>query len=159
MSNAIARSRPGFRIRAARAVDLDGLLVLEHRCFAGDRLSRRALLRHLQSDSAALLVAERGGAVVGSALVLFRRDSPAARLYSIAVDGAARGLGLGAALLGASERRARARGASALRLEVNPANRAAVRLYERHGYLPFARVEGYYEDGAPAVRLRRSLRR
>jgi ribosomal protein S18 acetylase RimI-like enzyme len=46
-----------------------------------------------------------------------------------------------------------------MRLEVRPDNRAAVALYERRGYRPFARTERYYEDGAPAVRFRKSLSR
>ena len=152
-----AAARPSITVRRARARDLEALLALEQRCFAGDRLSPRSLRRHLASARSALILAERGGVLLGSALVLFRADSAAARLYSIAVDRGARGLGLGARLLEAAERAARRRGAASMRLEVRPDNRAAVALYERRGYRPFARVARYYEDGAPAVRFRKSL--
>jgi len=157
VSNAAARQR--LTIRPARADDLDALVALERRCFAGDRLSRRALRRHLASGRCALIAAERAGTLVGSALVLFRADSRAARLYSIAVDRGARGLGLGARLLEAAERAARRRGAESMRLEVRPGNRAAVGLYERAGYRPFACMERYYEDGASALRFRKSFSR
>ena len=154
-----AQTPAAVRIRPAHARELEALLALEQRCFTGDRLSRRAFRRHLASPRSALIVAERGGVLLGSALVLFRRDSGAARLYSIAVDARARGLGLGARLLAASEREARRRGANAMRLEVRPDNRAAVALYRAAGYEAFARIERYYEDGAPAMRFRKSLNR
>ena len=87
------------RVRRARRSDLDHLLDLEARCFRGDRLSARQYRWHLAGERAWLAVAERGGALVGSAMVLFRRDSRAARLYSIAVDPAARGGGIGLAYM------------------------------------------------------------
>lgn len=146
------------RVRRARRSDLDDLLALEARCFRGDRLSARQYRLHLASDRAWLAVAERDGALVGSAMVLFRADSPAARLYSIAVDPAARGGGLGLALLRAGERAASARGADEMRLEVREDNAAAIALYEREGYERFGRRDGYYEDGADALRFRRRLR-
>jgi len=154
-----APARATVRIRAARANELEALLALEQRCFTADRLSRRALRRHLASPRSALIVAVRDDTLLGSALVLFRRDSDAARLYSIAVDARARGLGLGARLLAAAEREARRRGARVMRLEVRPDNRAATALYRAAGYEPFARIEHYYEDGAPAGRYRKSLNR
>jgi ribosomal protein S18 acetylase RimI-like enzyme len=46
-----------------------------------------------------------------------------------------------------------------MRLEVRPDNRAAVALYRAAGYERFARIERYYEDGAPAERFRKSLNR
>jgi [ribosomal protein S18]-alanine N-acetyltransferase len=149
---------PDPRVRRARRSDLDELVALEARCFRGDRLSARQYRAHLGSERAWLGVAERGGALVGSAMVLFRADSRAARLYSIAVDPAARGGGLGLALLRAGERAAGARGATEMRLEVRADNAAAIALYEREGYVRFGRRDGYYEDGADALRFRRRLR-
>jgi GNAT superfamily N-acetyltransferase len=100
----------------------------------------------------ALIVAERAGALLGSALVLFRADSRAARLYSIAVDRGARGLGLGARCSPAAERGARRARAPSMRLEVRPATRRVWPVPS--GRLrAFARIERYYEDGAPAVRF------
>jgi [ribosomal protein S18]-alanine N-acetyltransferase len=145
------------RVRRARRSDLAGLCALEERCFAGDRLSARQYRIHLGSDRAWLGVVEHGGALRGSALVMFRADTRAARLYSIAVDPAARGAGLGLALLRAAERAARAQGATAMRLEVRAGNRAAIALYEREGYVRFGRRDRYYEDGADALRFTKSL--
>jgi hypothetical protein len=90
--------------------------------------------------------------------VLFRRGFDAARLYSLVVVPDARGRGVGAALLGASERGARERGCVSVRLEVREDNEAARRLYLRHGYEPVGRTDFFYRDGADAVRMRKRLR-
>jgi len=57
----------------------------------------------------------------------------------------------------AAEQAARARGASALRLEVREDNAPARGLYERQGYRPLARIADYYEDGATALRLEKAF--
>jgi ribosomal protein S18 acetylase RimI-like enzyme len=146
-----------IRIRPAIRADLDELVALEQATFTSDRLSPRQYARHLAGD-ALVLAARAGGALVGSALVFFRRGSTAARLYSIAVARAARGTGLGAALLGAAERGARRRGADRLRLEVRSDNRVAIALYEARGYRRFGRHAAYYEDGTDALRYEKRLR-
>jgi ribosomal-protein-alanine acetyltransferase len=140
------------RIRRARAADLAALVALEDRVFATDRLSARQWRRHLRNASADVLVADRGGAIVGAAVVFFRSAHRIARLYSIAVAPEARGTGLGEALLAAAERSARRRGSTAMRLEVRAGNGAARRLYERRGYRRFGVRLAYYEDGADALR-------
>ena len=146
-----------FRIRRARAGDLDALVALEEASFDHDRMSRAQWRRHLRSDSACVLVAELAGFPSGCVLLFFRRGTRSARLYSIAVGQRARGRGLGAALLKAGEREARRRGCDAMRLEVRVGNTAAISLYEQQGYLRRDRVEAYYEDGADAWRYRKAL--
>lgn len=171
-----------FTLRPGTAGDIGRLLALEESSFAGDRLSRRSFRALLGSKSAVLIVAEAGPrtwrdggeapqldfgfqriepaderALLGYAVVLFRAGSRAARLYSIAVDAGARGRGVAKALLAAAEDAARARGATALRLEVRADNAAALSLYERLGYRTRGSVEDYYEDGATALRFERTL--
>lgn len=145
-----------LRIRAARSGDLDRLVEIENAVFETDRLSRRALRGRMASPSCALPVAETGSRIVGYALVEFRAGSQRARLFSIArAPGAA--AGAGRALLKACEEEALRRGCRALRLEAREDNVRALRLYERAGYQKFARVPNYYEDGAPALRLEKTL--
>lgn len=110
----------------------------------------------MASASCALLVVEQAGRVVGYALLEFRKNSRLARLFSIARVKEAPA-GSGRALLEACEREAHARGCRALRLEAREDNARALKLYERAGYAPFARVADYYEDGAPALRLEKRL--
>jgi ribosomal protein S18 acetylase RimI-like enzyme len=147
------------RLRPARAADLPALLALERRCFAGDRLSARQYRAHLHNPRAWLVVALRDADLLGSALVFHRNDSRRARLYSIAVDPATRGLGLGARLLEAAERAARARRATHLRLEVREDNTPAIALYRARDYVEFGRKARYYEDGATALRFEKALTR
>jgi len=149
---------PAPNVRRAEGRDLDGLVRLEHRCFDLDRLSRRSLRHFLGPGQGVLLVAEGGaGELAGYALVVFRRNSRAARLYSIAVDPGERRRGLGRRLLQAAEAAAVEAGATELRLEVRTDNRAAIAAYEAAGYAPIGRYAGYYEDGADALRLAKRL--
>ena len=83
-----------------------------------------------------MLVASGAEAPVGYAVVLTRRGSRSARLYSIAVAAEAAGRGIGSRLLAAAEEAARRRGADRLHLEVRADNSTAIRLYERAGYRP-----------------------
>jgi [ribosomal protein S18]-alanine N-acetyltransferase len=149
---------PRFAIRPGVAADLLRLVEIENGAFAGDRLSRRALARHLRSPTAALLVAaEPPDRVVAYALLLLRANARRARLYSLAVDPHARGLGLARSLIAAAEAEALRRGASALTLEVRVDNAAAIRLYEALGYRGLGRRSDYYEDGADALHYEKPL--
>lgn len=146
---------PGpFRLRDARPADLPALLALEAR-FPGDRLSARQFRRHLASPRARLRVLEGPAGVLGYHLLLRRAGSGWARLYSIAVDPAARGQGLGRRLLADAEAGARAAGCRGLRLEVRADNAAATGLYEAAGYRRVAALPAYYEDGGDGWRYAR----
>ncbi|PXB97623.1 GNAT family N-acetyltransferase, partial [Pseudomonas aeruginosa] len=125
-------------LRPAGVDDLSALVELENRCFDYDRLSRRNFQWMLTRAHASLTVAEGDGGVLGYALVLFHEGTSLARLYSIAIDPRARGIGLGQKLLEAAEQAARDNDRAYMRLEVRPDNRGAIALYERNGYRPFA---------------------
>jgi ribosomal protein S18 acetylase RimI-like enzyme len=149
------------RVRAATPADLDALDALEQRVFATDRISRRSLRRFLASPTAAVLVADTHHdgqpAFAGTAIVLFRPRSLAARLYSIAVAPHLGGRGVGVMLLAAAEDAAIARGALAIRLEVHTTNHAAISRYRKSGYREFGRLRHYYEDGGDALRFEKRL--
>jgi ribosomal protein S18 acetylase RimI-like enzyme len=144
--------------RAGKPADLDTLLDLEAKVFSSDRMSRRSLRHFLVSRTAKVIVAETGGAIAGCAVVLFRPNSILSRLYSIAVDPAQCGRGIGPALLAASETAAIARGCHVQRLEVHQRNKRAIQLYRKSGYQQFGRYERYYDDKAAALRFEKLLR-
>jgi len=150
---------PSPLIRAATPEDLDRLTALEHVSFASDRLTARSFRHFLAAPTATLRVAVEAGRVAGYFLLLVRARSSVARLYSIAVDAAARGRGLASALLDDAEAAARSRGANRLALEVRADNSGAIRLYERRGYVLVGRTPDYYEDGAEARRYQKHLSR
>lgn len=146
-----------WTIRPAGSGDLEALVRLERHAFATDRLSRRALRRLVRSPTALVLVAETAQGVVGDAILLRRRGSSSARIYSLAVDPAARGRGIARALLSRLIEAARGFGAQRLRLEVRGDNAAARALYAAFGFRPVAALPGYYEDGADGIRLEAAL--
>jgi ribosomal-protein-alanine acetyltransferase len=149
--------RSGLVIREARSTDIDALTRLEAECFASDRLSRRSLASLAKSPSAWVLVASNTEGTAGYAVVLMRRGSQRARLYSIAVSSEATGRGIGSRLLSAAEDKARQRGANRLHLEVRADNSKAIGLYERAGYRPVGQKLDYYEDGMTALLFGRQL--
>ena len=148
-----------IRIRSADVGDLDALVSLEEGSFPGDRLSRRQLRHLLTRGHAALLVAEdpTSGRVVGDVVLLFRRGTAIARLYSIAVHPSARGRGLGTRLLDAAEREAWTRERAWMRAEIRKDNEASIRLFESQGYRRFGEYADYYADHMDAWRVEKAL--
>lgn len=89
--------------------------------------------------------------------VLARVAADESEILTLAVVPPARRRGLGAALMQAAFAAARARGATAMFLEVAETNPAARGLYEGLGFAAAGRRRRYYEDGADALVLRRAL--
>ncbi|MDF3983847.1 GNAT family N-acetyltransferase [Luteibacter sp. PPL201] len=146
------------RVRRAEVSDLDDLVALEESSFAQDRLSRAQYRKHLDSESALVLVASANHRrFLGTAVVFFRKGTRVARLYSIATQPQAQGKGVGSALIAAAEEAGRHRGCHALRLEVRKDNAVAIRLYERLGYRRIGEYARYYADGADAFRFEKAL--
>ncbi len=146
------------RVRRAELSDLDDLVALEDATFDSDRMSRAQYRRHLDSDTAQVLVASANHRnFLGTAVVFLRRNHGVARLYSIASKPEARGKGVGTALVEAAEAFARQRRCRVLRLEVRSDNHSAMRLYERLGYHRIGFLAGYYEDGSDAWRYEKRL--
>jgi ribosomal-protein-alanine N-acetyltransferase len=155
---AATKARPSHvRVRPAIAGDLDALVALEQDSFHSDRMSRAQYRHHLNSDSAVVLVAGGKTALSGSAVLFFRLRSRIARLYSLATARAARGQGVGAALLDGAIYAGSQRRCTAMRLEVRTDNAAAIALYVRYGFRQIGSYTAYYEDGADALRYERAL--
>lgn len=145
------------RIRPGLPRDLLPLVALEQASFQHERLSPRRMRHWLTAGNAILLVASAGGELLGYSLALTRRDSTAARLYSIAIAAPARGQGLAKRLLARTEYHCRQRGCRSLRLEVARGNRTAIRLYQERGFRLFGIHQGYYQDGQDALRMTKEL--
>jgi len=149
-------TRPG-KLRPARLADIPALIRLEQASFEGDRLSRRSFRHMLTEAHASTLVEVEAGELRGYSLLLFRRRSKFARLYSFAVHESHRGKGIAKALLAASEQSARAHGCDRLGLEVRKDNEDAQRLYARAGYRLTGSRRNYYDDHMDAVRMEKPL--
>lgn len=144
-------------VRRAVPSDVPRLVELENAVFSSDRLSRRSLRTLIARPSASVLVADSAGRIVGALVILYRRPTRFARLYSLSVDPALRGAGLGGRLLAAAEDDARRHGAGTMRLEVRSDNAGAIALYRRHGYRHIGNRESYYADGGDALRFAKTL--
>lgn len=69
-----------------------------------------------------------------------------ADLTNVAVMPDARGRGVGNALLSHALAYAKAHGICQVMLEVRVSNKAAIRLYEKHGFYPVGRRKNYYRN-------------
>jgi ribosomal protein S18 acetylase RimI-like enzyme len=139
----------------ATVADLPRLTALENAAFVTDRIRCRQF-RYLLSKT--LIVKAVDGepdseVLVGCLVLLFRRDSHHARIYSLAVSPVARRRGVARRLLAYAETESRRRGLIGIVLEVRPDNEAAIALYQAAGFRQIGHRLNYYEDGAAAVRL------
>lgn len=144
-------------VRKASLADLPELMRLENESFTSDRLSRRSLRRLLQASTALCLVVDGGDNLLGYALWLFRSGSVQARLYSVVVDSRSQGVGLGRRLLEAGETLAQQRGCQRVGLEVKVDNDSAAGLYQKLGFRQEGIRRGYYQDGADARYMVKTL--
>jgi ribosomal protein S18 acetylase RimI-like enzyme/predicted double-glycine peptidase len=140
-------------VRLATVKDLDALVRLEKVGFTSDQFDRDQLLYLLSEANATALIIEQDGQVCGSAIMAWRKNSEVGRLYSIVIDPAFQGCGLGSQLLQACEDTALKRGCDRVSLEVRVDNKRAITMYERHGYAVTERLPEYYADGSAGLRM------
>jgi ADP-ribose pyrophosphatase YjhB (NUDIX family) len=124
-----------FRLRAASADDIDGLLAMWLE--AAENLSRPADTRQavealLDRDPEAVIVAEHGGELIGS--VIAGWDGWRCHLYRLAVRPRWRRRGVASALLEAAEKRFSALGASRADAMVLDSNDLGRDLWQASGY-------------------------
>jgi GNAT superfamily N-acetyltransferase len=136
------------RLRPAAPGDLDDLVRLLGALFAleadftPDPARQRRGLAAMLADPArrAVLVAERDGALVGmvtgQVVVSTAEGGPSVLVEDLVVEEAARGAGLGRALVAAIEGWARERGATRVQLLVDEENLPALGFYRRLGWQP-----------------------
>ena len=142
-------------LRPMRETDLRHVLHIERRSFSipWSEATFRGLLRR---QSAALLVGEEAGEVLGYAVLWFAADD--AELGDMAVLPESRGRGLGRWLLDAALAEAARRGAKTVYLEVRESNVAARRLYERAGFRTAGvRADYYTQPTEDAILMTRAV--
>lgn len=148
-------------LRPATSADLEGLLELE-RVHGGDAFSRSQLRYLLSRANGATWIAEAqqecgGTTVTGSVMILYRRLSGWAHLYSLTVSPHWQGRGVGRALLERAQEDARSRGLRGMRLEVRSDNARARALYAGAGFLVTGERPHYYHDGCSAILMSKSF--
>ncbi len=135
------------RIKKARVWDLVMLQRLSKRCFGRDAWSWVDMLAALVTPGAVRLKALRDGRLIGY-VIADQRDRGVGWIASIAVAPGARRKGIGSLLLKAAEGELNT---TRIRLALRPSNRAALNLYQRHGYETVIHWPRYYNDGEDAL--------
>lgn len=160
-------------IRAATLNDLDELVRLEQTSFDTDKLSRRSFRHMLIRGHGVTLVYEKTNAkpnakpnaklpdngcpLWGYVMVLYHTGTSLARLYSIAIDPACRGQGIGRKLVEEVEKISMENDCVLMRLEVRRDNVASLNLFASMGYRQFGLYPDYYEDHMEALRFEKKL--
>ncbi len=143
-------------VRRATRDDLTVIVRIEKASFVSDAWDRKWFADYLsETENCVFLVAEKAGTVVGYALAVHNQTR--AELDSIAVPPSQRGLGIAAALMNRLHALLRRRGVLTITLMVRLDNAAAIGLYRKLGFRRERRINRYYDDGAPAWRMRMSL--
>ena len=129
--------------RAMTTDDADAVAAIEEKSFAMP-WKRDDFWREAKNELAAYIVGELDGKVVAyaGAWVSFNQ----AEVMSVAVVPELRGQGVGTILFGELIKAVKARGATAITLEVRPSNEAAIKLYKNFGLKSVGRRKGYYFD-------------
>ena len=146
-----------IRVRRVRKEDLSGMVELENRSFEFDLFTRKQYRYLIAKANSTAFVLTVGKVISGSAIVLWRKNSTKAHLYTIAVDPALQGRGLGKRLLEVCLKEARRRGCDRFSLEVRADNKRAISLYKKAGYEITGRVVKYYEDDCDALQMEKRL--
>lgn len=133
------------RIRRAVPADLDALMALERACFDRDAQSRRSMVHLVGRAHGEVRVVDDDGGIVADLVLLYRRGTRVARIYSIAVDPAARGRGLARRLIEDAEQCAQTAGCRRISAEARISNRASRLLFASCGFREAGRIADYYE--------------
>lgn len=146
-------------IASVSETDLDALVELERRAFTqGEAFSRKQLRYLLRSPRAVVKAAKVDDRVVGWVIALLRhhRRYDSARLYSLAVDPAYRGRGIGERLVRYVLQYLEEHEVHRCFLEVREENATAQRLYERLGFTFVCTLPNYYGEGQHGRRMLRT---
>lgn len=137
----------------AQKADLRALLALEQSCFDTDRMNARAQRYHIKKGAIRALK-NKAGQLLGSAVLLKRKNSCWHWLYSIAINPTHRGKGHAKQLMRAIINETMKSGSCGLYLEVAVSNQKAIVLYQQVGFVVFKRLDAFYENGEDALKMR-----
>lgn len=141
-------------LRRADPADFDAIAALEAACFvASDGAFTRRQLRALLANPNAMWQISLDGRAMACWLKTGNSRARWARLYSLAVHPALRGLGWGRRLLEAGLVWMRQEGLTTCRAEVKADNTTARRLYAACGFREAGLLRDYYAPGVDGVRL------
>jgi ribosomal-protein-alanine acetyltransferase len=146
------------KIETATIRLLDKLCEIEKQSFQKEAFSKQQIVYLLTSSNSITLVARVDDEIVGFAIgsIDVNREAPNGHVLTIEALPSYRRRGIAKRLLKELETFFKEKGAVESRLEVRQDNVAAVSLYLKLGYMPFAKLERYYKD-AHGLYLKKKL--
>ena len=139
-----------------RLSDLDDVLRIVNVSFTVDAFKTSDFIElHDSSENTFLVARTKLGAIVG--YVVSGVENREGCIISIAIDPRCRGRGLGELLVESIILRVIDKDAETLRLHVNVANKPAIYLYEKLGFVIEQLISEYYSDSSSAYLMRLSL--
>ncbi|ACL68959.1 SSU ribosomal protein S18P alanine acetyltransferase [Halothermothrix orenii H 168] len=134
----------GLTIRPMEESDLPRVLEIEGKCFQAP-WSKKAFLRELQDNKYSLYLSGwLDGRLVGYIGSWIIKDE--LHITNLAVDPGYRRRGLATRLINNLMNFAEDQGLKEVTLEVRVSNKAAIRLYEKLGFIPIGCYVGYYKN-------------
>ncbi|MBB1274792.1 N-acetyltransferase [Psychromonas sp. SR45-3] len=146
-----------MQYRKAKIEDIKRLLDIENLNFNYDQLTRKNFHYFIQQGHCDLIMQLRNNTISAYGLLLYRKGSRRARLYSLAVHPDFHGQGCGEKLMCELEQVAQHHQRHLIRLEVKVSNTNAIRLYQKIGYVQFTIKPAYYADGQDALCFEKKL--
>jgi ribosomal-protein-alanine N-acetyltransferase len=144
-------------IRLATKKDFDALLSLENICFKEETFHRRQLKYLLLKARSMVLVAEIDRNIIGSMIILLRKNILNARIYSFNVHPEHRRKGIGSSLMDTALDKLEKKGYKNITLEVGINNPIAQNLYQSKGFIVDKKLSNYYTNGDDALHLIKKL--
>jgi ribosomal-protein-alanine N-acetyltransferase len=151
---------PEIRVRAAGLKDLNEMQRLERMCFDTEAFSKFQLRYLLNTKTAISLASEVDGSFAGFIIGIMNRNrfGTYGRIYTLDVDEACRGMGIGSLLTDQLLGRLAEAGCRKCFLEVRVDNHSAISLYEKMGFERKHLILHYYSPGVHAIKMKKELR-
>jgi ribosomal protein S18 acetylase RimI-like enzyme len=146
-----------LHIRLATKEDLDALLNLENICFKEETFQKRQLKYLLLKARSMVLVAEIDRNIIGSMIILLKKNILNARIYSFNVHPEHRRKGIGSSLMDTALDKLEKKGYKNITLEVGINNLIAQNLYQSKGFIVDKKLSNYYTNGDDALHLIKKL--
>ncbi|MDR0574176.1 MAG: ribosomal protein S18-alanine N-acetyltransferase [Tannerella sp.] len=142
-----------INVRQALFEDLDEIMKIENAGFGADAFSRRQIAYLITQSKGKFFVAVHNNKIAGYVSFIMSRRHNTGRIYSIAVASEHRGLGVANTLMDKTIDLANKKKLRAVFLEVRTDNAAAIKLYEKKGFILSSIKHNYYHDGSPAYNM------
>ncbi len=132
-------------IRKITINDLNSIVEMERKCFDKNTAYNQRQLKYLITKANSNCLAETHQETIrGFIIVLLKRGTSVAGIETLNVDPNFRGQGVGKNLLNATETNLFTKGIEKIRLEVSVGNVAAIKLYEKSGFLKINYLKDFY---------------